>query len=187
LLVLSGVIGLSTAIKIQDKGGYKVSIVAEIFPTDPKDARYASHFAVRMVFRYRIQVNLFVLGCTVCCQCFSTRSKTKTCVKSLEMMFLLDCEQQELKKIPTRPFGSSLRQARRRSSIFSGFNRQNSMRPLIRHILRIFEAQVPSYLHASFHIYIFFSSIGPWKKTSFCQEQTKDSPLSHSPSTRRGT
>ncbi|KAF8632875.1 hypothetical protein AX17_004723 [Amanita inopinata Kibby_2008] len=41
----AGVIGLSTGIKILEKGGYKVTIVAEILPTDPKDIRYASHFA----------------------------------------------------------------------------------------------------------------------------------------------
>ncbi|KAF8699015.1 hypothetical protein AX14_001037 [Amanita brunnescens Koide BX004] len=41
----AGVIGLTTAIKIQETSGYKVTIVAEIFPTDTKNVRYASHFA----------------------------------------------------------------------------------------------------------------------------------------------
>ncbi|KAF8632057.1 hypothetical protein AX15_002079 [Amanita polypyramis BW_CC] len=45
LVIGAGVIGLSTAIKIQEKGGYNVSIISEIFPTDPKDTRYTSHFA----------------------------------------------------------------------------------------------------------------------------------------------
>ncbi|KIL62273.1 hypothetical protein M378DRAFT_800119 [Amanita muscaria Koide BX008] len=45
IVVGAGVIGLSTAIKIQERGGYKVTVVAELFPTDPKDVRYTSNFA----------------------------------------------------------------------------------------------------------------------------------------------
>ncbi|PPQ74276.1 hypothetical protein CVT26_003900 [Gymnopilus dilepis] len=41
----AGVIGLTTALKIQKKGGYQVTILAEHFPTDPKNIKYASHFA----------------------------------------------------------------------------------------------------------------------------------------------
>ncbi|KAF8906778.1 hypothetical protein CPB84DRAFT_1769607 [Gymnopilus junonius] len=41
----AGVIGLTTALKIQKNGGYKVTIIAEHFPTDPKNIKYASHFA----------------------------------------------------------------------------------------------------------------------------------------------
>ncbi|KAF8837094.1 nucleotide-binding domain-containing protein, partial [Paxillus ammoniavirescens] len=40
-----GVVGLSTAIKIQERGGYRVTIVAETFPTDPRTIRYTSHWA----------------------------------------------------------------------------------------------------------------------------------------------
>ena len=42
-----GVVGLTTALKIQEKGGYHVTIVAEVFPTDPKTIRYTSLWAVR--------------------------------------------------------------------------------------------------------------------------------------------
>ncbi|KIL58010.1 hypothetical protein M378DRAFT_87107, partial [Amanita muscaria Koide BX008] len=43
-----GIIGLTTAIKIQERGGYKATVVAEfkLFPMDPKDVRYTSNFAV---------------------------------------------------------------------------------------------------------------------------------------------
>ncbi|KDR68351.1 hypothetical protein GALMADRAFT_256978 [Galerina marginata CBS 339.88] len=44
-LVQVSVIGLTTALKIQQRGGYQVTIVAEHFPTDPKSIKYASHFA----------------------------------------------------------------------------------------------------------------------------------------------
>jgi hypothetical protein len=57
--IFAGVIGLSTAIKIQERGSYKVTIVAEIFPTDPKDARYASHFAVSMAFIIDLWISPF--------------------------------------------------------------------------------------------------------------------------------
>jgi len=39
------VIGLSTAIKLQETGKYNVSVLAETFPTDPKSIRYTSHWA----------------------------------------------------------------------------------------------------------------------------------------------
>ncbi|KAJ6617117.1 D-amino-acid oxidase [Mycena sp. CBHHK59/15] len=41
----SGVIGLTTAIKLQEKGGYQVTILAEIFPGDPPTPKYTSHWA----------------------------------------------------------------------------------------------------------------------------------------------
>ncbi|KAH6909426.1 D-amino-acid oxidase [Coprinopsis sp. MPI-PUGE-AT-0042] len=41
----AGVIGLTTALKLQEEG-YRVTIIAEIFPTDPKNAKYTSHWAV---------------------------------------------------------------------------------------------------------------------------------------------
>ena len=42
-----GVVGLTTAVKIQEKGGYKVTIIAENLPTDPKTTKYTSLWAVR--------------------------------------------------------------------------------------------------------------------------------------------
>ena len=41
-----GVVGLTTAIKIQEEGGYHVTIVAEVFPSDPKTIKYTSLWAV---------------------------------------------------------------------------------------------------------------------------------------------
>ncbi|KAF9239271.1 hypothetical protein BU15DRAFT_62037 [Melanogaster broomeanus] len=45
IVIGAGVIGLSTAIKIQERGGYRVTLVAETFPTDPRTIRYTSHWA----------------------------------------------------------------------------------------------------------------------------------------------
>ena len=39
-------VGLTTALKIQEQGGYHVTIVAETFPSDPKTIRYTSLWAV---------------------------------------------------------------------------------------------------------------------------------------------
>lgn len=41
-----GVIGLTTALKLQERG-YKVTIIAECRPGDEKSARYTSPWAVR--------------------------------------------------------------------------------------------------------------------------------------------
>ncbi|KIL55829.1 hypothetical protein M378DRAFT_173288 [Amanita muscaria Koide BX008] len=41
----AGVIGLTTAIAIQEKGDYNVTIVAEHLPSDPKSIKYTSHWA----------------------------------------------------------------------------------------------------------------------------------------------
>ncbi|KAJ7120239.1 D-amino-acid oxidase [Mycena epipterygia] len=41
----AGVIGLTTAIKLQEKGGYQVVIVAAIWPTDHPSPHYTSHWA----------------------------------------------------------------------------------------------------------------------------------------------
>ncbi|KAJ7669020.1 D-amino-acid oxidase [Mycena rosella] len=41
----AGVVGLTTAVRIQERGGYHVSIVAEILPSDPKNIKYTSHWA----------------------------------------------------------------------------------------------------------------------------------------------
>jgi hypothetical protein len=41
-----GVIGLTTAIVLQEKGDYRVTIVADIFPGDERNSRYTSNWAV---------------------------------------------------------------------------------------------------------------------------------------------
>jgi hypothetical protein len=46
--IFTGVIGLTTALKIQEQGDYKVTIVAETLPSDPKSVLYTSHWAVRL-------------------------------------------------------------------------------------------------------------------------------------------
>jgi hypothetical protein len=40
------VIGLTTALKIQGQGGYQVTIIAEVLPSDAKTIKYTSHWAV---------------------------------------------------------------------------------------------------------------------------------------------
>ncbi|KAH9062857.1 nucleotide-binding domain-containing protein [Lactarius vividus] len=45
IVIGAGVIGLSTAIKAQERGGYSVTILAETFPTDSKCIKYTSHWA----------------------------------------------------------------------------------------------------------------------------------------------
>ncbi|EIW77069.1 nucleotide-binding domain-containing protein [Coniophora puteana RWD-64-598 SS2] len=45
IVIGAGVIGLTSAIRLQETGQYSVSIVAETFPTDPKSIRYTSHWA----------------------------------------------------------------------------------------------------------------------------------------------
>lgn len=45
VVIGAGVIGLTTALKIQEKGGYRVTVIAEHLPSDPKDAYYASCWA----------------------------------------------------------------------------------------------------------------------------------------------
>ncbi|CCM01227.1 uncharacterized protein FIBRA_03275 [Fibroporia radiculosa] len=41
----AGVIGLTTAVSIQEKGGYSVTVIAETFPSDPKSVKYTSLWA----------------------------------------------------------------------------------------------------------------------------------------------
>ncbi|TFK41512.1 D-amino-acid oxidase [Crucibulum laeve] len=41
----AGVIGLTTALKIQNRGGYRVTIIAEVLPGDPKSVKYTSLWA----------------------------------------------------------------------------------------------------------------------------------------------
>ncbi|KAI9458838.1 nucleotide-binding domain-containing protein [Lactarius psammicola] len=45
VVIGAGVIGLSTAIKVQERGDYSVTILAETFPTDSKCIKYTSHWA----------------------------------------------------------------------------------------------------------------------------------------------
>jgi len=45
VIIGAGVVGLTTALRIQEKGGYSCTIVAELFPTDPKSIKYTSHWA----------------------------------------------------------------------------------------------------------------------------------------------
>ena len=42
-----GVVGLTTALKLQQQGTYQVTIVSEVLPSDPKTIRYTSRWAVR--------------------------------------------------------------------------------------------------------------------------------------------
>lgn len=44
---ITGVVGLTTAVKIQEQGVYSVTIIAETLPSDPKTIRYTSSWAVR--------------------------------------------------------------------------------------------------------------------------------------------
>ncbi|KAJ7442514.1 D-amino-acid oxidase [Mycena galericulata] len=45
IVIGAGVVGLTTALRVQEKGGYQVTIVAEILPSDPKNIKYTSHWA----------------------------------------------------------------------------------------------------------------------------------------------
>lgn len=43
-----GVVGLTTALRIQEVGKYNCTIVAEVLPSDPKTIKYTSHWAVNI-------------------------------------------------------------------------------------------------------------------------------------------
>jgi hypothetical protein len=43
-------VGLTTALMIQEKGDYQVTIIAETLPSDPKSIRYTSQWAVSAHF-----------------------------------------------------------------------------------------------------------------------------------------
>jgi hypothetical protein len=45
---ITGVVGLTTAVKIQEHGGYQVTIISEVLPTDAKTIKYTSHWAVSL-------------------------------------------------------------------------------------------------------------------------------------------
>lgn len=55
IVIGAGVVGLTTALKIQEQGTYRVTIVAETFPTDPRSSRYTSHWAVSSSFIGHVQ------------------------------------------------------------------------------------------------------------------------------------
>lgn len=68
--ICAGVIGLTTALRLQETGKYQVTIVAEFIPSDPKSIKYTSQWAVRGVSRCltrRMQLN-DCEGCTPCLQ-----------------------------------------------------------------------------------------------------------------------
>jgi len=44
--LIVGVVGLTTAVKIQERGNYDVTILAEVLPDDPKTIQYTSQWAV---------------------------------------------------------------------------------------------------------------------------------------------
>jgi hypothetical protein len=46
LLIFLGVVGLTTALVLQETNKYRVTIIADKFPTDPKSIHYTSHWAV---------------------------------------------------------------------------------------------------------------------------------------------
>ncbi|OSD08812.1 D-amino-acid oxidase [Trametes coccinea BRFM310] len=45
VVIGAGVVGLTTAVKLQEQTGYRVTIIAETFPTDPKTIKYTSLWA----------------------------------------------------------------------------------------------------------------------------------------------
>jgi len=45
VVIGAGVVGLSTAIKIQEHGGYRVTVIGEAIPGDPKSSHYTSPWA----------------------------------------------------------------------------------------------------------------------------------------------
>lgn len=63
-------VGLTTAITIQEKGGYNVTIIAETWPSDPKTVKYTSFWAVchshdhqRVVFQHAYHAQGASHGC----------------------------------------------------------------------------------------------------------------------------
>ncbi|KAF7300704.1 Nuclear export factor [Mycena chlorophos] len=45
VVIGAGVVGLTTALRVQERGQYQVTIIAEILPSDPKNIKYTSHWA----------------------------------------------------------------------------------------------------------------------------------------------
>lgn len=65
-----GVIGLTTALRILEKGPYQVEIIAEVIPTDPKNIKYTSHWAASVIILvmklFFTDLALNMLGCSSC-------------------------------------------------------------------------------------------------------------------------
>jgi hypothetical protein len=62
----SGVIGLTSALKLQEEG-YHITIIAEIFPTDPKSPKYTSQWAVSNHYELMLLlVLIYASGCKPC-------------------------------------------------------------------------------------------------------------------------
>ena len=59
---LIGVIGLTTAIVLQEKGDYHVTIVADVFPGDERSSRYTSCWAVSRIMIYPFQYQYLLIG-----------------------------------------------------------------------------------------------------------------------------
>jgi len=54
VLFLAGVIGLTTALRLQELGSNHVTVIADILPSDPKSIRYTSRWAgAHHVFNHR--------------------------------------------------------------------------------------------------------------------------------------
>ncbi|KAI4522193.1 nucleotide-binding domain-containing protein [Schizophyllum commune Loenen D] len=45
VVIGAGVTGLTTAVSLQEQGDYDVTVLADIFPSDPKSVNYTSHWA----------------------------------------------------------------------------------------------------------------------------------------------
>jgi hypothetical protein len=74
-----GVIGLTTALKLQEEG-YQVTIIAEIFPTDPKSPKYTSQWAVS-THHYRSSHVLICAPGRSPCQLLTQRGSTLSYVE----------------------------------------------------------------------------------------------------------
>lgn len=64
IVIHLGVVGLTTALKIQLQGNYRVTVVSEIIPSDPKSIKYTSRWAVRckLTTNYHVALILFLQG-----------------------------------------------------------------------------------------------------------------------------
>ncbi|KAL1741838.1 hypothetical protein HDZ31DRAFT_84570 [Schizophyllum fasciatum] len=45
VVIGAGVVGLTTAVSVQEQGDYDVTVLADVFPSDPKSVNYTSHWA----------------------------------------------------------------------------------------------------------------------------------------------
>lgn len=58
---ISGVVGLTAALHIQLQGNYRVTVISEIIPGDPKSIKYTSNWAVGCIFIW-LQIIILKLG-----------------------------------------------------------------------------------------------------------------------------